>query len=74
MSDQIFSEPEVQRPDSHPRALSRYIAVQSDESDDTVVDLVPPDTLLPAPTRPGSPPPVLVLKKLSRLLENFRCL
>ena len=32
---QIFSEPEVQRPGSHPRALSRDIAAQSDESDDS---------------------------------------
>ena len=57
---QIFSEPEVQRPDSRPRALSRDIAAQSDESDDTVVDLVPLDTLLPVTPRPGSPPPVPV--------------
>ena len=33
---QIFSEPEVQRPGSRARALSRDIAAHSDESDDTV--------------------------------------
>ncbi|KAK3765524.1 hypothetical protein RRG08_054048 [Elysia crispata] len=57
---QIFSEPEVQKPGSRPRALSRDIAAQSDELDDTVVDLVPLDTLLPVTPRPGSPPPVPV--------------
>ncbi|KAK3790068.1 hypothetical protein RRG08_038765 [Elysia crispata] len=57
---QIFSEPEVQRPGSRPRALSRDIAAQSDEWNDTVVDLVPLDTLFPVTPRPGSPPPVPV--------------
>ncbi|KAK3787697.1 hypothetical protein RRG08_031926 [Elysia crispata] len=57
---QIFSEPEVQRPGSRPRALSRDIAAQSDESDDTVDDLIPLDTLLPVTPRLGSPPPVPV--------------
>ena len=37
---QIFSEPEVQRLGSRPRALSRDIAAQSDESDDTVGGLI----------------------------------
>ena len=66
---QIFYEPEVQRPGSRPRALSRDIAAQSDESDDTVVDLVPLDTLLPVTPRPGSPPPVPVPRRSVRLKQ-----
>ena len=67
--DQIFSEPKIQRPDSRPRALSRDIAAESDESDDTVVDLVPLDTLLPVTPRPGSPPPVPVPHRSVRLKQ-----
>ena len=66
---QIFSEPEVQKPGSRPRALSRDIAAQSDELDDTVVDLVPLDTLLPVTPRPGSPPPVPVPRRSVRLKQ-----
>ena len=79
---QIFSEPEVQRPGSRPRALSRDIDAQSDKSDDTAGGLVPLDTLLPVTPRPGSPPPVPVPRRSVRLnnplhgtlLGNFRCL
>ncbi|KAK3773152.1 hypothetical protein RRG08_013739 [Elysia crispata] len=66
---QIFSEPEVQRPGSRPRALSRDIAAQSDESDDTVGGLIPLDTLLPVTPRPGSPPPIPVPRRSVRLKQ-----
>ena len=66
---QIFSEPEIQRPGSRARALSRDIAAQSDESGDIVVDLVPLDTLLPVTPRPGSPPPVPVPRRSVRLKQ-----
>ena len=76
---QIFSEPEVQRPSSRPRALSRDVAAESDESDDTVGGLIPLDTLLPVTPRPGSRPPVPVPRRSVRrnnplhgtLLGNF---
>ncbi|KAK3755336.1 hypothetical protein RRG08_026066 [Elysia crispata] len=66
---QIFSEPEVQRPGSRPRALLRDIAAQSDESDDTVGGLIPLDTLLPVTPRPGSPPPISVPRRSVRLKQ-----
>ena len=66
---QIFSEPEVQRPGSRARALSRDIAAQSDESDDAVVDLVPIDTLLPVTPQHASPPPVPVPRRSVRLKQ-----
>ena len=68
---QIFSEPEVQRPGSRPRALSGDIAAQSDESDDTVGGLIPLGTLLPVTPRPGSPPPIRVPRRLIRLKQSL---
>ena len=66
---QIFSEPEVQRSGSRPRALSRDVAAQFDESDDTVGGLIPLDTLLPVTPRPGSPPPIPVPRRSVRLKQ-----